>query len=172
MQRLASLKAFSKSDQKALKEIAHLLKGSAANLGLSPLNRASATLETTADATPTTIPTGAIRAVSDVIFEIKSALCKWPPCLTPDEYPEVLNIDRELATLRVRELITSLNYLNPDRSESILQDLSECWALQDVLPIRKALAQFDFVLAERLASKLLVSIGETEDSRDEEDSDS
>ncbi|WP_297794431.1 PAS domain S-box protein [uncultured Marinobacter sp.] len=171
LQRLASLKTLSKDDKKALKDVAHLLKGSAANLGLMPLSRASEALESTVEAAPTTVPAAAIRAVRDAVVAIKSTLSKWPPCLAPDEYPEVLNVNRELATLRVRELITSLNYLNPDRSESILQDLSECWHLQDVLPIRKALGQFDFVLASRLASRLLVSIGESEDSRDEEDSD-
>ncbi|WP_417531455.1 PAS domain S-box protein [Marinobacter lipolyticus] len=171
LQRLASLKTLSQCDEKALKELAHLLKGSAANLGLTTLNRASKTLETIMEAAPTSIPTGAIRAVQEALFELKSALYKWPPCLTPEEYPEALNVDRKMAAVRVRELITSLNYLNPDRSESILQDLSECWYLRDVLPIRKALSQFDFVLANRLASKLLISIGDSEDSRDEEDSD-
>ncbi|SDX15548.1 PAS domain S-box-containing protein [Marinobacter mobilis] len=151
-------KTLSSQDARAVKETAHAVKGSAANLGFSSVTRAAETLESSIDTAGTITSFADVQSLRSTLSEAATAIDSCLRSALNEDNDQPLNIDQTLAGTLLRTLLASFEFLNPDRSRSILKELEACWHKQDVLPLYKALEQFDFALAERLTRALLESI--------------
>ncbi|MGM0767665.1 MAG: PAS domain S-box protein [Pseudomonadota bacterium] len=163
LQRLESLSTLSETEHQELKIIAHTIKGTASNLGITALTRAAETLESFIHAEPTEVPREPVLALRDALVRAHSALGKWYYCRDAEEYENPAHTDRAAAIRTLEELLTAVTSFNPDLSQPVLDRLAELWFIEDILPIQKAIKRFDFPLAKRLTEKLLTTLHERKD---------